>query len=66
MKVQSCIIQNSRESIDTIDIDKEISQILKDVLCGNETKTLVDTEKILENSLNKNYRTRNGKAVYKD
>ena len=66
MKVQSCIIQNSRESIDTIDIDKEISQTLKDVLCGNETKTLVDTEKILENSLNKNYRTRNGKVVYKD
>ena len=33
-----------RESIDSIDIDKEISRILKAAPCKNKTNTVVDTE----------------------
>ena len=40
MNIQSCIIQPTpkRKSIDTIDIDKDISRMLKDDSCGNETR----------------------------
>ena len=58
-----------RESIDTIEVEKEISWILKNIPCKKETKILVNTENELENYLNENYRKRlrprNKRAMYK-